>query len=609
VVKTRDARYRTARRVVAVAAAVAALASPAASADVPPTLLTPGTSDPFEYAGASPDATTAFFTTSEQLGNQSSGAAADLYAGSAAGTRLIALGTDSPQVIPPTWAGSSNDGGVAFYLAPHFLDPVTYTNALKRFESGQTDDLGDGSGFVCTTPDGSHTVFLSYKSLLPADEDTRGDLYDSGPGGLTLLTPGHSDADGATDVFVAGHAPDCSRAYFNISESLLSADTNAGHLDVYSAGPAAPLRLDSSGGGTDEASYAGASADGSHVYFESVNAIDQANNEATTYLYERAGNTIALVASSDLQPGGGDDPEFKAASSDGSHVFFETAEPLVQGDADSARDVYERTGGITRLVSAGTSGPSLFAGASGNGARAFFYGDDHLYSRLGGVTATIGSGSPRPELRGVSFDGSRFVLTSSAKLTSDDEDSAPDVFISQGGRLHLISIGPVGGDPHPVDFLAASPDASRVIFQTAESLLLDQDDDDKVDLYGFKLPPDPVTPPAKAQVVVRSWQRSKVTRERPRVIRVAYLTSPDTRLHHATVAFQNHRVVVTIYVRRPPNASKSRVVRCVTVATGKRLEGRTRVDGATGHPPGKPGPLVASFKFAGATCPAAKVQR
>ena len=61
-------------------------------------------------------------------------------------------------------------------------------------------------------------------------------------------------------------------------------------------------------------------------------------------------------------------PFFAGASSDGSKVFFRTDEQLVSGDTDDAsQDVYERSGGTTKLVSVEVIPPqtTIEAGPSG----------------------------------------------------------------------------------------------------------------------------------------------------------------------------------------------------------------------------------------------------
>ena len=71
------------------------------------------------------------------------------------------------------------------------------------------------------------------------------------------------------------------------------------------------------------------------------------------------------------------DAAFAGASQDGSKVFFITDEALEYTDFDGRTDIYERSGGTTTRVSDGLnlgSGPyyPLYDGASADGARVFF---------------------------------------------------------------------------------------------------------------------------------------------------------------------------------------------------------------------------------------------
>ena len=90
-------------------------------------------------------------------------------------------------------------------------------------------------------------------------------------------------------------------------------------------------------------------------------------------------------------------------------MFFETREPLVAGDTDASVDVYERSGGTTKLVSAGTPGngafDARFAGNSADGTRVFFETRESLaagdtdtafdvYERTGSTTTTLLSTGP-----------------------------------------------------------------------------------------------------------------------------------------------------------------------------------------------------------------------
>ena len=73
------------------------------------------------------------------------------------------------------------------------------------------------------------------------------------------------------------------------------------------------------------------------------------------------------------------------ASSDGSRVFFITDEQLVSGDTDTSFDIYERSGGTTTWVSQGEiNGNGAFGveprGVSSDGSRVLFHTSEQLVS-------------------------------------------------------------------------------------------------------------------------------------------------------------------------------------------------------------------------------------
>ncbi len=207
-----------------------------------------------------------------------------------------------------------------------------------------------------------------------------------------------------------------------------------------------------------------------------------------------------------------DGTEFSDVSSDGTRVIFETPQKLTADDLDTnQRDVYQRAGGITTLLSKPTgvadppTGEVGFVGASADGTRVFFVSDRQLtpddddtnredvYERAGGVTTLVSqpTGVADPDTDDVNFervssDGTRVFLETTQKLTDDDDDTnQTDVYQRAGGVTTLLSqpTGVVDPNDDEARFRGASQDGTRVFFETTGKLHDDDDDTDRQDVY------------------------------------------------------------------------------------------------------------------------------
>jgi hypothetical protein len=282
--------------------------------------------------------------------------------------------------------------------------------------------------------------------------------------------------------------------------AALAAGAGANHSakEHISIGPAG-------GNGVADVSFDATSGDGSRVSFDTDEQLVSADTDANFDVYERRGGTTTLLSTGSTGGNGAFDVFFAAASADGTRVFFETDEKLTAADTDSAFDVYEHTGGVTTLVSTGSTGGNgtsdvTFHAISRDGSRAFFETDEQLesgdtdaesdlYERSSGTTTLIstgpagGNGAFFVAFGGVSADGTRVFFETDEKLVTGDTDAFYDVYQRSGGTTTLMSTGPGGGNGNfDSGYRENSADGTRVFFQTAEPLV-GGDTDTQTDVY------------------------------------------------------------------------------------------------------------------------------
>lgn len=394
------------------------------------------------------------------------------------------------------------------------------TLELASQPSGIADpDTGDAF-FGGVSADGSRVFVETAQKLTPDDTDTgRYDVYERAGGGTTLVSQPTDVTDPNTDdVNLVGKSADGSRVFLRTRQKLTADDADTGRYDVYErAGGVTRLVSQPTGvvdPDTAQVDFAGASADGSRVFFETAQKLTADDGDTGRVdVYERAGGVTTLVS----QPSGVADPDtsdafFARASTNGSRVFLNTTQKLTAEDGDTAMaDVYERRGGVTTLVSqpTGVVDPGAFGASlrsiSDDGSHVFFEtrqkltvedadtNREDLYERTGGVTTLVTqpSGVPDPDTNFVVFadvsaDGSRVFFNTAQKMTADDLDSGRvDAYERAGGVTRLVS-QPTGiSDPNAgnVSIGSASADGSRFFFETIEKLTADDVDSGRTDVY------------------------------------------------------------------------------------------------------------------------------
>ncbi len=340
---------------------------------------------------------------------------------------------------------------------------------------------------------------LSLPATAGAAVNSSSQLISTGPAGGN--GPYYSDFSGVPQT--------ATKALFWTKESLTGTDADSS-IDLYertganttlvSTGPAG-------GNGAFAMNYSHTNATGTKVFFATNERLTADDNDTFQDVYERSGGQTTLLSKGTIGGNGAQDAFFAGSSSDGSHVWFETSEALVSGDTDTYRDVYERYAGNTTLMSTGPDGGNgnnmaEWAGATPDGSKVFIHTDESLlaqdtdgvqdvYQRSGGTTTLISTGpttSSDPDLRAtfrfVSSDGSRVMFASREQLTSADTDNGSDVYERvNGSTTNLLSIGQQSPLPDtPATFAFASQDGSKVYFETTEKLI-SSDLDPYTDVY------------------------------------------------------------------------------------------------------------------------------
>jgi hypothetical protein len=267
------------------------------------------------------------------------------------------------------------------------------------------------------------------------------------------LSTSDTAGNGAFDASVEGYSDDGSRVFFQTDEPMLPTDTDTS-IDIYErTGSTTTLISTGPGGGNGahNADFFEASKDGSRAVFETEESLVSADTDTTKDVYERVGSTTNLVSTGPTSGSTPIDAFFLGTSQDGLHIFFMSYEPLVAADDDNGRrDIYERFNGSTNLISTGPAGTNEW------------------------VEASWGGNTP---------EGGTVFFTTGENLVSGDTDSSKDVYERTGSSTTHISIGPNGGNGSPNAFFeAASIDGSRVFFNTAESLV-SSDTDTHRDIY------------------------------------------------------------------------------------------------------------------------------
>ncbi len=495
---------------------------------------------PAAFSGTSADGQEVFFTTTDKLVPGDTDTRADIYVRAYDGslerhvTRQVSVGPiGGNDAHPASYVGVSADGSKAFFASDEKLvaddQDLSQDLYVRDLDENATRLVSEGdpscapgcgdanlpSSFAPggLVPSGERIFFRTAEQLSSDDDDTSFDVYvrDLPADETILVSPGSAEIPAT----FRGASLDGTVAFFATEEQLGAGDADGGLLDIYRRDLAGETTVhvslpgDCPSGADCNASYGGASLEGSHAYFETTESLGGQDLDSAQDVYDWTAGTATLVSTG---PGGGNgEPAavWKGASSDGTRVFFETSESLVGADTDDANDLYERASGTTSLVSIGPAGgdaevPAAFLWVSPDGSTdaVFFTTEEQLtstdtdafqdvYSREGGVTtllsagATAGNGPFDASFAAASHDGGHLFVVTLEPLLGTDTDVAHDVYEFVAGAITLISTGPLASNSEVGAGLSAhavAADGSRAFF-TTEERLTEGDLDAETDVY------------------------------------------------------------------------------------------------------------------------------
>lgn len=445
------------------------------------------------FEKANEEGTRVFFTTEEALVDEDTDHHMDVYMSEPGTGRTTLLSRGEAACSPSCGNGSfdsgfaaaSADGEKIFFVTQEKLTASDKDNSFDIYERNLTSEktiLVSAGSASCPTEcgngpynvtlwgishNGSYMYFTTDEALAPQDGDTTTDIYvrELAAGETRLVSQAAEGCagcgnEGQVPVF-RGNSTAGTRVFFSTDEKLVGADEDDA-TDIYARDlPAGPTILVSGGSEAKTATFAANSADGQHVFFNTVEPLLPVEDQDTTSdVYEwTAGGPLKLVTSAPCASSC--DATFDAASADSQTVIYNTAAQLVPGDQDGAQDIYSQSvgGGSPTLVSRAAEG----CVGCGNGPA------DAVFNRA-------------------SADAGVVAFTSEESLSPEDGDIEADIYSRDvaGEATSLITTSPsycpLKKGNCGATFAANSTDGSRVFFTTVERFTL-EDGDNESDVY------------------------------------------------------------------------------------------------------------------------------
>jgi hypothetical protein len=441
-----------------------------------------------------------------------------------------------------TPAGPDDQNSAEDFVAVH---PGGTWDLVSKPDGQPTTASSDPAYYVGRSDDGNHVLFSTARAIVPGVAAGTTKLYDSTPGGVTLVSVGPDgrpiddamlgsriaqvrpaaertaiSSDGSHIVFATP-----TQVYVRIdgnSTILVSASQKAG-----SVGAPAPTG----------ATFMAAARNGSRIVFSSPDQLtDSAPTGGGIYAFDVTSRTLTLLAAVAT-------PHIVKIAPDGGRVYFQSTGQLVPGkgtaggsnlyvaddgsglryittiDSASSADLYVNGESLSTAVIS-PDGTRLAFGTTANltsydsgGKREVYVYDDAAHRVTcascppGGAAATGSASIQDPSLdasfpspgthqpRG--FDtANRLYFNTPQALAAGDTNGVNDAYAADpDGTRHLIS---TGTDPNGAYYSDNSVDGRDVFFITRGSLASTDDDNGVIDIYDARVGgrAAPVAPPA-----------------------------------------------------------------------------------------------------------------
>lgn len=436
----------------------------------------------------------------------------------------------------PAGAGEVTPDGRA--MAESFLMPFSPTDVDERSDvytwnrgvfslaspSSGTHIYGATENAI--SDDGERVIFTSHESLDSADTDTSADVYETAGGVTSLLSTGPADAGEETDVYFGGTSADATYVYFETAAALVSTDTDGGERDIYlrRAGTTTLVSAGPAGSGGGHHSVVAVSRNGLRVVDLTAERMGSEDTDSEVDLYEYFDGSTKLVSkgpAADSSPDGV--MPLSPATPDAKSIVVITKERFVAADDNEDYDLYQFSRGRTRLVTSRSDGTTpecprplleklgiqgstsrrppcepFFGGQTNDGSKVLFGSPKPLDSPAGtllqpsedttgglfvkssdGTTTLIDEHGRGSDSR-IAPDGSRYVVSTTARHSAADTDDQFDFYSLEGGAFSLLTSG---GEGHVGHQAIEFTDDLRSMFLSTSDPLVPEDTNDYENVY------------------------------------------------------------------------------------------------------------------------------